>query len=343
MNPHIAQLRSHVYRLTREFFYQKGYLEVETPLLSPALIPESSIEVFETNFHYPSQDPIPLYLIPSPEVWMKRLIQSGWPSIFQISKSFRNFESIGKWHNPEFTLLEYYTQGADYLNSIDITEEYLTYLISNIPKEYKTPRLASLLPPFRRMRMEEAFKEFAGFDLASLSREDLIEKAKQSGFMVSENNTWESVFNLFFVHQVEPNLPKDRPLVLLDYPEQLYCLAKRIPHTPWRERWELYLEGIELANCFTEESDPREIETYFSLEGDLKASSKIPHVLDEEFRKMYQKGFPLCSGVALGMDRLLMKLAGASSIQGVILFPLSDIIKNKIHTKRRERKNEKPI
>ncbi len=120
---------------------------MDTPILSPALIPESAIEVFETFFLHPDRKPVPLYLIPSPELWMKRLLIQGWPSLFQISKSFRNAESIGRLHNPEFTLLEYYTREADYLTSIGVTEQYFQYLIENLPKELLPSDLSVLTPP----------------------------------------------------------------------------------------------------------------------------------------------------------------------------------------------------
>ncbi len=330
MDPQIAILRSYFNRITREFFFQRGYLEVETPILSPALIPEPAIEVFQTFFLHPDREPIPLYLIPSPEVWMKRLLAKGWPSLFQITKSFRNAESIGRLHNPEFTLLEYYTKGADYLSSINITEQYFHFLIEQIPRELRTSDLSVLEPPFQRMRVEEAFQRYAGFSLEPLDREALIEKGKSLGLSLSEEASWEEAFNQIFVHLIEPNLPKDRPLVLLDYPAEVQCLAKRIPGTPWRERWELYIEGIELANCFTEETDPNEIDAYFDREGEKKRFSRVPHPLDVSFRDMYKhptlETSPSCSGVALGVDRLLMCLSGKSSLEGVILFPISDIV-----------------
>lgn len=330
MDPQVALLRSHVNRITREFFSGRGYLEVETPILSPALIPESALEVFETFFVHPDREPLPLYLIPSPEVWMKRLLAKGWPSLFQITRSFRNAESIGRLHNPEFTLLEYYTRGATYLTSIDVTEEYFQYLTEHLPQDLVSQDLDVLRPPFQRIRMEEAFEEFAGFQLAPLGREALIEKAKSLGLNLPKESSWEEAFNQIFVHLVEPNLPKVRPLVLLDYPAEVRCLAKRIPGTPWRERWELYVGGVELANCFTEETDPVEIDAYFAEEGEKKRNAKIPHPLDIAFRDMYKskigEKLPLCSGVALGMDRLLMHLAGKHSLEGVILFPFSDIV-----------------
>ncbi|MCX7787807.1 MAG: hypothetical protein N2442_08925 [Spirochaetes bacterium] len=330
MDPQVAILRSQFNRITREFFSQKGYLEVDTPILSPALIPESAIEVFETFFLHPDRKPLPLYLIPSPEVWMKRLLAQGWPSLFQITKSFRNAESIGRIHSPEFTLLEYYTRGANYIASIDITEQYFQFLLDQIPPDFLASDLRVLQPPFQRMQVEEAFQRFAGFSLVPLDREGLLEKAKSLGLTLSEEASWEEAFNQVFVHLVEPNLPQDRPLVLLDYPAEVPCLAKRIPGTPWRERWELYIGGMELANCFTEETDPHEIEAYFAMEGEKKRFSRVPHTLDISFRDMYKipsmKTIPLCSGVALGVDRLLMCLSGKSSIEGVILFPISDIV-----------------
>lgn len=255
---------------------------------------------------------------------MKRLIAAGWGDIFQISRAFRNAESLGGLHNPEFTILEYYTLGADYLASIEVTEELFRRLLSRGHSTLPDP--APLSPPFRRMTMAEAFREFAGFDLAPCGTGELTEQARKLGIRTGEADDWETAFNRIFVDRVEPALPRDRPLVLLDYPREVRCLAREIPGTPWRERWELYLGGIETANCFSEETDPEKVAAYFRVEEELKARSLTPHPPDRRFLSLYRDGFPSCSGVAVGFDRLVMAFLGIPRIQGVILFPFSDIL-----------------
>jgi len=318
MNLQILKKRAEIVKTIRDFFTGKGYLEVETPVLSRTLIPESNIEVFKTHFIPVESPPEPLYLIPSPEIWMKKLLGMGSGNIFQITKSFRNVESTGKYHNPEFTILEWYTVDADYMYSIETTENLIDALSSH-------SNVDGLKVPFRRMSVEEAFFEFTGIDLASSNDlQRLREQSKKLGLEYKPGDTWEQIFNRIFLLKVEPELPTDRPLVLYNYPSDIACLAKDIPETPWCERWELYIKGIETANCFTEEVNKEKVKEFFQLEKARKEETAcIKHPVDETFPDIFDGGFPLCSGVALGVDRLVMALTGASSIEEVLAFPFS--------------------
>lgn len=310
------EARSRILSSTREFFLSRGYLETDTPALSPALIPESCLEVFETRFVHPFRQGFPLYLVPSPEIWMKRLIASTRKNVFQICKAFRNAESIGKIHNPEFTMLEYYTVGAHAKDNIILTEELFRRASSA-----DTPDFAK--PPFRRMTMAEAFFELAGLELDEMQdREILIHAARSKGLLVSEDAAWEDAFNIIFLTLIEPYLPADRPLVLDEYPAQIECLARKIPGTPYRERWELYVQGIEIANCYTEENDPEAVRRYFESQAGKKTASIVPHAVDAGYVSLFEE-FPLCSGVAIGFDRLVMVLLGKTDISEVISFPFS--------------------
>jgi lysyl-tRNA synthetase class 2 len=311
--------RNRLYQAMRDFFTGRGYLEVETPALSPALIPESPIEAFETHYRAP-RGGRPLYLIPSPEVHMKKLIAAGSGNIFQFSRCFRNGEQSGRQHNPEFTMLEWYTMGADYLDSIKTAEALLQAVLpADAP--------AAVRPPLRRMSMQEAFAEYAGFDLAAnISAGALEEQIARLGLSPSGDAAdWEERFNRLFLTFVEPALPADRPLILYDYPRNIPCLARGKPGTPWRERWELYLNGIEVANCFSEETDPQEVRRFFHREAAKQSMhSQVLPDTDEEFAALFDDGsFPPCSGGALGFDRLMMAAEGADSIEGVIFFPIS--------------------
>ncbi len=321
MDVKIIAERSAIITKIRSFFQTKGYLEVETPILATELIPESTIEVFETTFSSEFHGEHQFYLIPSPEVFMKKLIAKGSGNIYQITKSFRNSEQIGKDHNPEFTMLEWYTMDANYMDSIKTTEAlFLSLVNENTPTWFK--------PPFIKKSIEEIFKEYISVDLLKCQTRTLIKaEAVNLGLNIEKSDTWEDIFNRIFLNFIEPELPKDKPFVLYNYPKQILCLAKELKGTPWRERWELYVNGIELANCYSEETDSSKVKNIFETEYIKKASSaKVIPDIDSNYNLIFNKSFPDCSGVALGIDRLIMLLTGSPSIEGVILFPFSDMV-----------------
>lgn len=306
--------RSRILSATRDFFLSRGYLETDTPALAPSLIPETCLEAFATEFVHPYRPGMPLYLIPSPEVWMKRLIAETRMSVFQVCKAFRNAESVGRLHNPEFTMLEYYTVGGSTATNIGLTEElFRACALADTP--------AWAMPPFRRMTMAEAFREFARLDLDRLADSGAMREAARSlGLLAGDHLAWEDAFNVVFLSVVEPALPQDRPLVLDEYPAGVECLARDIPGTMYKERWELYVRGVEVANCFTETADHAEVRRYFDSQTAKKAGALVPHAVDPDYPDLF-RDFPACSGVAVGFDRMAMSLLGASSLSEVIAFP----------------------
>jgi lysyl-tRNA synthetase class 2 len=331
MDLELLHERARIFREIRAFFDQRNYLELDTPLLAPDLIPETCLEVFETAYLAPpgskTRSARPYWLIPSPEIWMKKLIARHHVSVYQICKCFRNGESTGRLHSPEFTMLEYYTMGADYRDSLALTEDLFACLLK------LCPRGAELSPPFLRLTMEEAFVRYAGFSLFEAAEGGtLADEARKLGLDPSPALDAPALYDLIFIHAVEPALPRDRAVALTDYPAFVPCLAKKTGDGRTVERWELYARGIELANCYSEETDPDEIRRYFDREGRQKTrTALVPHAIDEGYWKNFLPragapspgGFPRCSGVAMGLDRLFMALTGASSIDGALPFPMS--------------------
>ena len=318
-------------RSIRTFFADHGYAEVDTPCLCPYLIPEPAIEVFRTGFLSPHGAEVPLWLAPSPELWMKRLLAKGSGSIFQIGHSFRNGDLDSPVHNPEFRLLEWYTPGSSYLDSIDVTEDLFSRLLAENTPGRPRERLA---PPFLRMSMEEAFRSFAGIELAACQDAPRMKDAAvRQGVPMPAEPTWEEAFHIVFLTLVEPGLPRSRPLVLTDYPALVPTTARRKPGTPWAERWELYVDGVEIANCYTEETDPDALKALIREESERKKSCRVLHRMDEGLADIFPPGFLPCSGAALGVDRLEMVFSGETSLQGVILFPFSDILGGQSETR----------
>ncbi len=326
MNSEPIRQRSMMYRNLRSWLDTKGYLEVFTPTLSTHLIPEHSIDAFATQYISDFRSHRELYLIPSPEVFMKQILKEYRDSIYQISTCFRNNEQIGDHHNPEFTMLEYYTVGADDEDSISITEEMIAE--TALPG---TPDHA--LPPFRRMSVLEACRSFAGIDLEKLQKPSLLREAARSlGLSVPDGmETWEDTFHRIFLTLVEPNLPQDKPLVLTEYPSQIETLAKTIPGKPFRRRWEMYIGGVEIANCYDEELDRRQVQSFYEKEyavltQDRSGSERAIPDIDYSFPELFDSEYPQVSGVAMGLDRLLMVQTGATSLRDLILFRVSDMM-----------------
>ncbi|MCL2093607.1 MAG: LysR family transcriptional regulator [Treponema sp.] len=326
MDRELLWRRAEIIRQVRSFFDDRNYLSVDTPLLSPDLIPESCLEVFETQRIYPpgSRDQgRPYWLIPSPEIWMKKLLAEHPVSMYQICKCFRNGETTGRQHSPEFTMLEYYTTEADYMDSLRLTEELF----------HRLGAQGDLTPPFEQISVAEAFTRWAGFDLYKAAEDPkaMEAEARRLGLDPPAGLSVPALYDLIFIHAVEGQLPKDTPVALMDYPAFVPTLAKLNPGPSTAgltaQRWELYVRGIELANCFTEETDPQVVRTFFQQEeAEKKQTALVPHAVDQHYWKIFDspkgRAFPVCSGVAMGLDRLIMALTGRSSIEGVLPFTM---------------------
>jgi len=307
-----SRLRSELYRKTRQFFDSRDYLEVDTPVLSPDLIPESTIDCFATTFINGFAGSRELYMVPSPEIFMKRLIAAGSGSVYQISKCFRNCEQLGSHHNPEFTMLEYYTVGADENDSLQITQDYLYH----VGLERR---------PVIKMTVREAVLRYSGLDLDALQKPSLFREAAGDVLKLGIPGTesWADTFNRIFCTFVETSIPHDSVVYLTGYPAQIECLAQK--NGNYRRRWEVYIDGIETANCYLEETDEQSIRDYYRTEtakltGERQVNGRPIPDSDPGFAACFST-FPECSGVALGMDRLLMVLCGYGKIRDTLLFP----------------------
>jgi len=337
MNLEMLQTRASIIKQIRSFFDNRGYLELDTPLLCDNLIPESCLEVFETHRLFPhgsKKESKPLWLIPSPEIWMKKIIAQQRVNVFQICKCFRNGESEGHLHNCEFTMLEYYTMGADYMDSLILTEELIKSFYSESHKRREPAT-------FKKITVKDAFKQYAGFDLFAAADEGadaLSAQARKLGLDPPTGMSVPELYDLIFIHAVEPGLKTENPVFLIDYPAFVPCLAlqrtenkkqrtinrdqltENKEHGGTVERWELYWNGIELANCFSEETEPQKVKEFFiSEETAKKQNAVVKHNVDHDYWKIFES-FPKCSGTAMGVDRLIMALTGKACIEGVLPF-----------------------
>jgi lysyl-tRNA synthetase class 2 len=319
--------RSCLFHEIRLFFRGRGFLETDTPVLAPFLIPEPSFEVFSTHLLSDKKEDKKLFLVPSPELWMKRLLASGSPDIFQVSRCFRNAEPDSGIHLHEFTMLEWYARNKNCEDNIGLTQELVGHLriALGLGEMIKCRgREVSLALPFDRISMKQAFEKYAGLDLDLCKEtEELHKAALNLGLMTLPDDSWEILFNRIFLLLVEPNLPMNKPIFVTDYPAKIRTLAKQKPGGLYSERWELYIAGLEIANCYTEAVGEPWIADFFEEEHERKnALCREIHPNDTGLADILSKGMlPACSGAALGCDRLLMVLLGAENIQEVLPFP----------------------
>ncbi|HFC53085.1 MAG TPA: EF-P lysine aminoacylase GenX [Gammaproteobacteria bacterium] len=298
----------------RAFFAARRVLEVETPLLSAAAASDPAVESFVTCYAGPGvASGCSMYLNGSPEFAMKRLLAAGSGPIYQICKAFRQGEA-GRHHNPEFTLLEWYRPGFDHRLLMDEVEELLRVLLPD-------------LGGGERLSYREAFRRHAGIDPLTAEEQELAKCAASHGLggvAGPDGMGVDGWLDLLMSHLVQPRLGREGPCFLFDYPASQAALARIRPGTPpVAERFELFLRGVELANGFHELLDHEEQRRRFDadLQRRARAGQPLPP-LDRNLLAALSHGLPSCSGVALGLDRVLMLMCGAEEIGEVLAFPI---------------------
>jgi lysyl-tRNA synthetase class 2 len=328
----MARTRARLQAAVRAFLTRRGFEEVETPCLVPSPGTETHIDAFRTTLRLPEGDAAPreLWLHPSPELAMKRLLSRGFPRIFQLARAFRDGE-VTSTHNPEFTLLELYRAGTDYRGIMADLEELVADGARAILGSTRVPwrgGVVELAPPFRRVTVAEAFLA-EGIDLAACDGhvEPLRRQLVERGFRPAPGDGYDDLFFRVFLERIEPRLAAGPPAYVVDWPAPMAALARLRADDPrWAERFELYAGGLELANGFSELTDPVEQRARFEREQARRAAaSRPPHPIDEAFLAELAR-MPPAGGVALGVDRLLMLLTGATRIEEVLLFPVRGML-----------------
>jgi lysyl-tRNA synthetase class 2 len=291
----------------RRWFRDQGFVEVETPALQTAPGAEIHLEAFATRLREPGDAEAAgaLYLHTSPELAMKKLLVAGMPKIFQLAHAFRNGERSAT-HHPEFTMLEWYRAGAGWRAAAEDCVALLK--VAGVTQQ-----------PAEWLSVAEAFRRYAGIDLFG----DLAAEARRAGVRVAEDDAWDDIFFRIFLERIEPKLVA--PTVLHSYPAQMAALARLSPEDPRvAERFELFVNGIELANGFGELTDAAEQRARF-LADDARRRALYgrSYPIDEDFLAALAHGLPRSAGVALGFDRLVMLAVGATRIEDVLWAPVA--------------------
>ncbi len=329
--------RARLITAIREFFDTAGYFEVETPLLSADVVVDAWLEPFVADWIPQSsqwqQGGPPRFLQTSPEFAMKRLIAAGADSIYQIGKVFRNGE-IGRRHNPEFTMLEWYRCG-DNLNALmDFTQSLVQRVMTTAREMVATEfvdRPNSLfdrvLDPsgFERLTYHDAFFRKTGCSVLSCPTKDLCLIASDRGLVLPPGlaeHDRDGLLNFLLAELIEPGLGKERPTFLTNYPASQAALARLAPDGSTAERFELYIDGIELCNGYDELTDANALRTRIDEQSALRAAAGYrPLPKTSRLLAAMDAGLPPCSGNALGVDRLIMLALGKEKISDVIPFP----------------------
>jgi lysyl-tRNA synthetase class 2 len=313
-------LRTRLVRQIRAFLDARGYLEVETPVLQP-LYGGAAARPFTT--HYEALDAT-MYLRIADELYLKRCIVGGMEKVYEIGHDFRN-EGLSRFHNPEFTMAEWYEAYADYEVMRELTEELLATLVVDLFGTITLERHGATLSfarPFERKDFYTLVRDAAGVDLAGASDEALRETLRRRNVDGTDQMSGGKLVDEVFKTYVEPTLIQ--PTFVVDYPVALSPLAKIKRGDPAKvERWELFIHGREIANAFSELNDPDEQRSRFEQQARFRArgDQEAQH-LDEDFLRALEYGMPPTGGVGMGVDRLMMILADQPNIRDVILFPM---------------------
>jgi len=320
------RLRAALLEAVRAFFRDSGYLEVETPLLSADATIDQNLSPFVTRYLHGNSE---LYLQTSPEFAMKRLLAAGHTAIYQVTHAFRNGE-IGRLHNPEYTIVEWYRVDDTYRQQMGVVEELVrhVFMVSRAKAGASKERAQAFTTsrPFGRLSYKEAFERHAGFDPLTIGLEEMPKIAASRGTVpppglaADDRDGW---LNFLLVEMVEPKLGQNLPEFVYDYPSSQAALARiRRDDPPVAERFELYIRGIEICNGYQELTDCEELRERIR-ECFPDSSSTMKRLLNSRLIDAMEAGLPECSGVALGFDRLVMLAAGAESLAEVMPFPFS--------------------
>ncbi|MEK7719148.1 MAG: lysine--tRNA ligase [Bacteroidota bacterium] len=322
VNPQVREVfvkRTRIINNMREFFNQKGYLEVETPILQP--IPGgAAARPFITHDNALN---IPLYLRVANELYLKRLIVGGFEGVYEFSKDFRN-EGMDRTHNPEFTVMEIYVAYKDYNWMMEMTEEMIERIalaLHGTTEVTVGDKVIDFKRPFKRITMTDSIKEFTGIDILGMDEDALRAACKGIGVEVDETMGKGKIIDEIFGEKCEGHYIQ--PTFVLDYPVEMSPLCKKHRDNPdLTERFELMVNGKELCNAYSELNDP--IDQLGRFQDQLKLSEKGDNeamFIDMDFVRSLEYGMPPTSGMGIGIDRLAMLMTNSSSIQDVLLFP----------------------
>lgn len=320
-NKQNLQLRFEVIKLLREFFWSQGFTEVDTPNIVKLPGQEPYLSPMKINIHDEKGQEFAGYLHTSPEYTMKKMLATGWDKIFSVCKCYRDYECLGGTHEPEFLMVEWYRAGEDFLRIMEDVESLFEYIEKKLCRNYV--EIKRKFNGWTKISMKELWKRFVGGNLDEyLTSEAMLGLCREKGYNAKEDESYEDLFYRIFLNEIEPKLKDMGGVIAHHYPAQMAALSRLSPTDPrYAERFEVYINGLELANAFSELTDADEQLKRLKEEQALrKKLGKEVYDIDMEFVEAL-KTMPPSAGIALGVDRLVMALAGCKEIENVITLP----------------------
>lgn len=327
----IYDTRVEIIKSIREFFWSQGFLETDTPVAVRLASQEPYLNPVSITISDPNGKSEKFYLRTSPEYALKKLLAVGYEKVFEIGKCFRDFESFGGNHNPEFTMLEWYRSPGTYQEIMSDTENLFKFVAKKLNQEsvgYKN-REVNISENWDRQSMKQVWQNFVGVNLDDyLEISQMRELAKTKGYNVDSADAYEDLFYKIFLNEVEPKLGNDRPIFVYDFPAQMTSLSRLCENdSRYAERFELYVGGLELANAFGELTDSKVQKE--KLEEDLakrKALGKEVWPVDPDFISALESGVSSAGGIALGVDRMVLLFTRAKDLNETIFQSAKDQI-----------------
>ena len=314
----VFRTRSKIIREIRRFLDDRGFLEVETPVLQPIY---GGAAAYPFSTHHRALD-MKLFLKISPELYLKRLIVGGFEKVYEIGKNFRN-EGIDRSHNPEFTMLEYYQAYTDYLDQMKQFEDLVCHVVKSVKGGTKIVyqgKEIDFTTPWKRLTVVDAIKEYAHVDVTTMNEKDLFAKCRELGSDLEKPGTRAEMWMELFDLAVEKNLWN--PTFIIDHPEEISPLTKS--HRSVKglvERFEPVCAGMEIGNAYTELNDPEIQRARLEEQEASRVVDEEAQPMDEDFLYAIETGMPPTGGVGLGVDRLVILLTDRPSIRDILLFP----------------------
>lgn len=318
----LLEARFAIIKAMRDWFSQAGFTEVDTPLLLCLPGQEPFLSHLRLDLHDETGKTFTGYLHTSPEYALKKMLAAGFEKIFSLGKVFRDYESFGGTHNPEFTLIEWYRSDSDFYSLMDDVQSLFSFLEEYL-RTTKSLRTYEIRTKFERVHMRELWREYVGVNLDEyLTREKMLELCRARGFSPDEKEGYEDLFYRIFLNEIEPKLAGRGGMIVHHYPLPMASLSRpSASDIGYAERVEVYIDGIELANGFSELIDPVEQERRLKEERELRRKlGKDVFDIDQDFIEAVGL-MPPSAGFALGVDRLVQVLTGCKNINDVLVLP----------------------